>query len=463
MTGGHFWHLSKKFLLVAFFTISALTDTAAAQSEKTKINLAPQPGTIVTARAQLEFEGDVIGLPNAAEEESNPSVRLRVSALHSFDQIHVDRQNALRKYAEAYAKISLEKRDSQTTLAPANQQIVVRRTKSSFGRPIQYFALGSNLTQPELELLLIPCDLLALSEALHNEGAKINEQWTPSDLAAQALFSLDHVAENNLVVTLKEVSPQQLAKLYITGDVRGEVDGCQTAIRISAVAVVDGNSTTLKAFRANLAENRQPSQLAPGFHGTVKIDLACSVKGNRDLDDQVTKQVSAKINEKQSSKLLWNSDSEFELVYDPKWRLILSDTDVVLLRYADQGNVLAQCNIMSLPKRPADKPLSLTEFQSQLTKNVIGKSQAKIQHAETINTANGLTAMQVNVAGIQDEVPITWLYYHLSDPSGRCVALVFIAEDSAIPSLKDADLKLVESIRFVPHNRKAEGNKPAQR
>lgn len=457
MTGSSLRTISSKFFLVGVFTIST-----SLFADQIKINVSPQAGTIVTCRTQIEFEGEVIGLP-ATSEETAPTIELRVQALHNFDQIHVDRQNALRKYGDAHAQISLDKRESKSALTSANQQIIVRRSKPGFGRPIQYFALGSNLTQTELELLLIPCDLLAVAEVLQKDSAKISDQWAPTDQAAQALFSLDHVSENKLNLSLKEVSAQKAAKLFITGEVRGEVDGCQTNIRISAVALVDLNSSTLKAFRANIAENRQPSQLAPGFNGTVKVDVTSVIKGNRDLDDQVARQVSAKINEQQSSKLLWNSDSEFELVYDPQWRLILSDSDVVLMRYADQGNVLAQCNIMSLPKRPENSPLSLEEFQAQLTKNVIGNSQAKIQHAESITTANGLTAMQVNVAGIQDEIPITWLYYHLSDPSGRCVALVFIAEDAVIPVLKNADLKLVESIRFVNKERKAETGQPARR
>lgn len=443
-----------RFILTCSLFASLLASLPAAASD-TPINLNPASGTIVHCRTQLEFEGTVIGQA-AKTDEANPSAALRVSAVHVFDQIHIDRQNALRKYSEALAHINIEKRETKTQLAPSNQQLVVRRSSGGFGRPIQYFALGGTLTQPELELLWVPCDMLALAEVLAKDRAKVSESWSPTDLAAQALFSLDSLIENNLKVTLKEVSAQNLAKIYITGDVRGEVDGCRTAIRISAVAVVDTASSTLKAFRANIAENRTASTLAPGFEGTAKIDMAANVKGSRELNDQTARQVSAKINEKQNSKLLWNSDSEFELVYDPRWRIILSDTDVVLLRYADQGNVLAQCNIMSLPKRPADKPLSLAEFQAQLAKNVIGNSQAKIRQADSLTTANNLKALVVNVAGMQEDIPITWLYYHVSDAEGRCAALVFIVEDSLLPSLANADLKLIESIRFTPRDRKAE-------
>ena len=434
-------------VVVAMFTVPAYGD-------KVKISLQPEAGAILTCRAQLEFDGDVIVF-NADPKAEETAVKLSVNSEQLFDQFQIDSGNTLRKYSNATATIRLNEKETNSVLSESNRQIVVRRTKTGFHRPLQYFANGGALKQAEQELLSVPCDLFTLMALINHESIEIGKKWSPENRLAQALFSLDNVIENRLSLQIKEVDKNQIAKVYMTGDVGGEVDGSSTTIRISAVALVDLNKSVLRAFRATLTENRQASQLAPGFEGNIKVDLSCTLKGTRDVNDETIKQVAAKINEKHTSRLLWSSDSQFEMIYDPQWKVILSDADVVVMRYAEKGNLLAQCNVLSLPRRPEDKPLELKEFEAQLSKNVIGDSGAKITSSSTMATASGLKVLQVVVSGVEEEIPMSWVYYHLSQADGCCVAVVLTIEDEALESFGNADVKLLDSIRFVPKDRKA--------
>ncbi len=448
---------SKTTLLICFAILNflaAIVLANPANADEIKISLQPQPGSILKCRTQLEFDGDVVVF-NADPKAEETSVTLSVKSEQLFDQFQIDPSNALRKYSVASATIQLNGKETSSGLSESNRQIVVRRTKTGFNRPLQYFSNGGALKQSEQELLSTPCDLFALMALVDHGSIEVGKKWTPENRLAQALFSLDNVVENRLSIQLKEVDKNQIAKVYLTGEVAGEVDGCSTSIRISGVALIDLNKSVPKAFRATLTENRQASQLAPGFDGNIKVDISCTVQGARDVNDETIKQVTAKIKEKHTSRLLWNSESEFEMIYDPQWKLILSDSDVVVMRFAEKGNLLAQCNVLSLPRRPENNPLELKEFETQLSKNVIGESGAKITSSTMMTTASGMKVLQVIVSGVEEEIPMSWIYYHVSETNGRCVAVVLTIEDEALESFGNADVKLLDSIRFVPKDRKA--------
>ncbi|MEZ6093587.1 MAG: hypothetical protein R3C03_05020 [Pirellulaceae bacterium] len=418
-----------------------------------QIPKAPESGTTVSCRSQIEFQGQVTLY--SVENNSTSGLPLSVRSVQAFDQITIDDTNALRKYATATAKISIDGKESDNELSETNRQIALRVNDAEFNRPVQYFSTGGMLKQAERDLLLTPADLISVQYVVEHSTFKEGEEWKPEDRAVQAFLSLDNVIENKLKVSVKEIT-DNVAKLYITGDATGEVDGSQTALRVVAVCLVDLENQFVSAFRGTLNENRSPSQLAPGFVGAIKIDAKSQVKNAKSLTDDVIKKVSTQIANKQNTRMLWNSDSEFELLYDPKWKVILSDTDVVIMRYSERGSLLAQCNVLRLPKRPEGKPLKLKEFRTQLEKTVLGEAEATIKSTQELRTATGMRALQVVVSGVQEEVPIHWIYYHLSNDEGRCAAVVLTIEDELLNSFGNADQKLLESIRFTERKRQAQ-------
>ena len=147
--------------------------------------------------------------------------------------------------------------------------------------------------------------------------------------------------------------------------------------------------------------------------------------------------------------MLWSTDSEFELVYDPRWKIILSDREAVIMRYADQGNLLAQCSLLQLPKRPADRPVPIEDFRKEIEK-ILSESPARLVSANTITTVAGLTAHKIVVSGLQDDVAIDWIYYHVTNHDGRRVAMIFTVEHEVAKTFGSADQRLVEAVRFVP-------------
>ena len=118
------------------------------------------------------------------------------------------------------------------------------------------------------------------------------------------------------------------------------------------------------------------------------------------------------------------------------------------MRYADQGNLLAQCSILQLPRRPEDRPLTLEDFRSEVQK-LLTESPGAMLSAGTLSTRSGLQVHKIVVTGKQDDVQIDWLYYHVAHTDGRRLAMIFTLEHEVALTFQGADEKLLEAIRFA--------------
>ena len=58
--------------------------------------------------------------------------------------------------------------------------------------------------------------------------------------------------------------------------------------------------------------------------------------------------------------------------------------------------------------------------------------------------------------GKDDEVPVNWFYYLVSDPEGRQVTFSFRVEEKRLEQFGRADEQLVHSLRFVVKKEKQE-------
>jgi hypothetical protein len=416
-------------------------DTA---NSKTALRVRPELAGQITTRA--DFSGNLIVQLRKEDEVTDEAVPLTVAANFKCHQTPAGQNDAIRRYETAAASITLNGQSTENQLAPGNRQIAARLTMNRLARPVTYLSVGGVLRQTEQDLLLLPCDPLTYPALFSRETVGTGDRWKVADDAARAFLALDNLIENRLDLLVKEITDSTI-KVYLMGTVRGEIETAVTDLQIVGVAVIDRKTEAVQALRITIDEKRQVSQIAPGFAGQVKLDIRTSRAIPESASAVPVQQVSRPSIQQLPLKLLWNTDSQFEMVYDPQWRVIISDPDAVVLRYIRQGNLLAQCSILRLPKRPADRPLQLAQFKEEIGK-MVAESQARIVAGDVVTTRSGLTAIRVAVAGQQDGLGVQWRYYHLSNPDGRCIALVFTAEDGAAAAFGNADQQLLEAVRF---------------
>lgn len=394
---------------------------------------------------QVEYSGKVTPLASP-EAESPETIPLKVQAQFAFSQERLDNRSALRNYRRASAEISLGPSTSTNELASGNCQLKARLANTQLTRPIQYLSATGLLKQSELDLLTVPADPLAFPLLFADRKAEAGAEWRPSDYAVQTFLAAENLIEHDLKITVKEVTANSV-KLYLTGDAKAEIEGATARFQIVGLALLDNQSGEVRGLRLTLDEKRTASQLAPAFEGQVKVDVRIvTAEEARRIDAAAAAAARKDINA--PVRLLWSTDSEFELVYDPRWKIILSEPETVIMRYADQGNLLAQCSILQLPRRPADRPLTLEDFRAEVQK-LLAEAPGAMVSASSLSTRNGLAVHKVVVTGKQDDVQIDWLYYHAAHPDGRRVALIFTLEHEVALTFQGADERLLEAIRFA--------------
>ena len=436
-----------KFGSVRFLSLFACTALLVAGQTSTPLAASPVQAdkSAREYQMQVEYAGNVTSLASP-EVEQPETLPLKVQGQFAFSQERLDNRSALRNYRRAAAEITLGPSTSTNELSEGNRQLKARLANSQLTRPIQYLSAGGLLKQSELDLLTLPADPLSFPLLFADRKTETGAEWRPSDYAVQTFWAAENLIENDVKITVKEATGTSI-KLYLTGDAKAEIEGATARFQIVGLALLDAQSGEVRGLRLTLDEKRTASQLAPAFEGQVKVDVRIvTAEEARRIDAAAA--AAARKDANTPVRLLWSTDSEFELVYDPRWKIILSEPETVIMRYADQGNLLAQCSILQLPRRPADRPLSLEDFRAEVQK-LLAEAPGAMVSAGSLSTRNGLSVHKVVVTGKQDDVQIDWLYYHAAHPDGRRVALIFTLEHEVALTFQGADERLLEAIRFA--------------
>lgn len=409
--------------------------------------------TTLNIQTQLQYAGSVI-VDSAGNEENQRALPLDVNAKLKFDQrissSSTKQPQAIRFFESAAADIKAGKGATETKLTDANRLVIARLAQEQNENHVfEVASLEDRLSQKEYELLKTPGDCLAYPDLFNKQGVKVGDRWQPSKDLIADLVSINRVITCDVSMMLKSVE-DGLAKIYLFGDIKGESDDVITNMGIKGIAMLDMQEKMVKSLRMTIDEDRRAGQFAPGFEGKIKLDSRISRTGS---NPKLSKQQLAKIYKGKKVKfdfMLAPNDSPFQLVHTKNWRVIASQSEAAVLRYISDGQLIAQCNVVELPRRPADNPLTLQDFKTEISKIAANAQGAEIAGSSEIVTASGLQALRVAVDGFEQEIPFSWLYYHISANDGRRVTFVFTLEKDAEDYFNSADRLLVDNFSFKP-------------
>ena len=85
---------------------------------------------------------------------------------------------------------------------------------------------------------------------------------------------------------------------------------------------------------------------------------------------------------------------------------------------------------------------------------------AELESAEQFKSRSGLNILEVQISGLEQEIPLNWMYYHVSGKDGRCVTFVFTLEEELASDVRPAARKLVNNLAFL--GSKTRGAKSSQ-
>lgn len=416
--------------------------------------LVPAKAQATRVETRIDVAGELKLLDTVGTEDGGKTRQKSTPvALHVTAQLsYVDREppsaggalrRGIRLYSLAEAKMQVGKGEVTTRLADDRQTIVVQETKDE----TEIFSPSGPLQREELELLSVPGDSGLLNLLLPATKLKPGDQWQPAKDVLTRLLRLEIVNLSEVNLTLTKVE-KDIAVISITGKVSGGVDGVTSDLELNGKLNFDLTKKCCTWLALNLKEDRAPSAGAPGFKTTSQIRVALTPgELPAELSDEVLAGLDTTPDE--ASRLLrFKARQNFELVYEPRWRVVADQPDLAVLRLIDRGDLVAQGNISRLNPLGEGEQLTLEAFQDSLKKS-LGTTFGDFVEAGESLSDSGLRVLRVVISATVSEVPIHYVFYHLSDDHQNRLSLAFTMDADNVERFGRAEETLIGSLQFT--------------
>lgn len=414
------------------------------------IKIATNRGLQQRVEARYEHDGKVV-VAGSSESESERQTQLPMKTVakmvyHQRLTGTAKDPQAIRYFENATGNFNIEKGKVDSSVTQKNR-MVVARLKSVPGQRLQMASVMDALSQSEYELIKNPADPLTFKNLLTKKNVAIGDKWKIENDALADFLAVDRILFNETQLLLKDVA-RKTARVYMLGKVDATIDDVATGMKISGIFDIDLSTGLVTDVRLNMNEVREAGQVAAGFEGNSKIDLRLSQDDScPQLSTGNLKKVTKSRRIKQ--KLQWSSQAgQFAVQYDPRWRVIAAEQEAAVMRYIDDGDLMAQCDIVQLPSRPAGNPLTLAGYKNEVEKIIRSDKTAKIVEAKETTTARGLNALKIVVKGNEKDIPVQWNYYHVSAKDGRRLTFVFTLEQEIASVFQPSDTRMVNGLSF---------------
>ncbi|MGM0488664.1 MAG: hypothetical protein ACQESR_18145, partial [Planctomycetota bacterium] len=298
-----------------------------------------------------------------------------------------------------------------------------------------------------LDLIDVPANSAIINELLPRQTVEIGETWKLESDVLPAILGVDAIASQDVECRLVRIEDGS-AIVEAKGAVSGASGGVATEMRLAAKYAYDVNQQRIGWFAMSMKENRSVGHAHPGLDGTVRLQMALSERSEVPaLHSDILADLPLTADPHVRLVEFVSPTNQFELLISRKWHQMLDQEDACVLRLVDRGDLVAQCNLTALPPMEEGVPFTLSDFQNDI-KNVLAEKFGEFVTATEKVNENGLHVMRVVVNGMVSEVPINWVYYHITNDQGRRVSCVFTFESELVSRFGAADQALISSFRF---------------
>jgi hypothetical protein len=429
-------------ILATGWSLSAAETTSYVLEAKAAVGQTQQ------VQAAVEVKGELKMQPDGSKVTKLPLV---VDGTFLFDEKLLDVQSApwarrsVRYYHQAKADLKVGDGFLSNSLAADHRLLVAKTDKD--GSLI--FCPQGPLTREELDLVDVQGNSLLWHCLLPQQSVKIGDQWSVDLERLGLLIGLDTITQGEMQCSLTKVE-RGLAIVECSGNVNGAVGGVASDVQVKAIYNLDLAKKQITWFAANLRESRAIGHAEPGFDVTARIRMSSAPAGQSPaLDDQVLNQLTLEPNATVQLLSFRAEKSHYRLIHDRRWRSMFDRHDLCVFRLIDRGDLIAQCNITELPDAGPGKRLTLDAFQADVQRS-LGKNFGQFVEASQAKSDDGKTVLRVVVSGAAAEIPIEWIYYHISTDEGRQAALAYTLEERLLDRFAEADRTMVEGFEFTP-------------
>ncbi|MBA2114478.1 hypothetical protein [Bremerella alba] len=301
------------------------------------------------------------------------------------------------------------------------------------------FSPQYTLTREELELISVPGNPAVLAKLLPAEPVAINQTWSPDDQALAQTLGIDAINNHEVVATLTEVDKSGVAKIALEGKVSGAIQGVATEIELKGRLNLDTRNQAITWFAASIKEDRSIGHALPGFDVTAIVRTQMeAAQPNDQLSDAKLAQLNLQANEGSEMLAFEGKEAGFRLMHDRRWHAMGETTKQTVFRMVADGELIAQANVNRLTNLKAGEQMTLEGFEAEVKKALNERLGQIIDAAEAVNS-QGLRELRITAVGTANKMPITWIYYLISDDNGRRYSTVFTFETSLAEKFGQTD------------------------
>lgn len=439
---------------------------AATATSSKKKTLLVQPNQVselnTRTKTVLEVSGQLrvnAGESNSDREETDSTAAIEVkgkSTLDYFEKIAFDEDiqsqtsaptAAARRYVEAEAENWVSGKSSSCKL---RSDCAETRLLPHNGLWQQYCDTNP-LDSREVQLLQSPINSVAIELLLPLEPARPDSQWTVRAEDAKQLFNLDAVHRSTLTAEISKVE-----KGVATVALRGELDA--TANSVPTRLDIEGNFQVKLASQCAMVtwlglvikEERQVSQAEPGFDITARVRLIREESDAKiDISSDALRKLATLDDNGRWLVKLHSTAGRYSMLSDRRWHIHRDSPEESILRMVENNSVIAQCTVSRLVELEPGQQLTIEGLQADI-KVLLGNGFGEFLESTEKVTSTKLRMIRTVVVGELEEVPIQWIYTHLSDDRGRRLALIFTMGGTETERFGAADEQMAGSFEWLP-------------
>lgn len=348
-----------------------------------------------------------------------------------------------RYYEAAEAKVRVDNHEETVGLADGQRIVLARSTNKT-----DFASAQTPLSETELGMIMVPGNSLAVYSLLPGKEVSIGETWehTPQDLVS--LVNLDEVTVCEASSRLVDIE-NGLARMNFVGTVMGRAAGAATELKIEGDYRYDTRWKRINWLSMVIKEDRQSCAASPGFVVSAELKmLAAPLKECPELNPEALEQV-ARVYKNQERLLRFESPhAGYRLLHGPEWKVMDDRPQSTSFRMVDGGKTVAQCNVRRLKPQEPGKRLALETFQADIEK-ALGERFGAFAAAREFDRRDGYHVLQVAARGVVAEIPIQWVYYHVTSPTGECGSYVYTMELEASEKFSGQDAAMVNSLEMM--------------
>ena len=406
-------------------------------------------GSVTRSTLEMKAEGSLKPADLPGSKESKPlSLKVettltfveRVGALDASRRV----RRTMRQVEKASATINGEVRPSNATLRPDHATLVAERLDGA----IRVTSTAGPLTRSELEVVQEAGDPLAVSGLLPDQPVKLGDHWIVATQAATNLTGYDALASNALEATL-EALDDKTATIRLAGTVKGAALGGEGSMAFDGICLFDRKERRIAKLTLRRAETRRPGPVEDGLDIKSVLTLVRgSAEAPAPLDDEAFVIKTVQSGSTTPLLLLDLPGGKASLQHDRDWHVYWDDTQRVVLKRLNRGEMVAQLNMNVGPIAGKGRHQDLDQFKGDVRKALGDRFIKFLGEGEVNGAPAGGFRYRLSVQGRQGDAGVIWHYYLIASPEGDQLVATFTLGLAQQTQFADQDLQLIGSLEW---------------